>query len=152
MQKLQFKVSINAPIAKVYDMMLGISNKATYEQWTFLFNPTSTYEGNWDKGSKILFVGGDENGVKGGIVSRIAENNLNSFVSTQHYGLVKGEEEVTEGEEVEKWANGFENYTYEESDGNTTLTVDLDATDEFVEYMNEHYPLALNKLKEICEA
>ena len=151
MQKLQFKVSINAPVAKVYDMMLGISNKGTYEQWTFLFNPTSTYEGNWEKGSKILFIGVDENGVKGGMVSRIAENNLNSFVSTQHYGLVKGEEEVTEGEEVEKWANGFENYIYEESDGNTILTVDLDATDEFVDCMNEHYPLALNKLKEICE-
>jgi hypothetical protein len=66
--------------------------------------------------------------------------------------LVKGDVEVTEGEEVEKWANGFENYTYVESDGNTLLTVDLDATDEFVDYMNEHYPLALNKLKEICEA
>jgi len=152
MQKLQFKVSIKAPAAKVYDMMLGISNKATYEQWTFLFNPTSTYVGNWEKGSKILFIGVDENGEKGGMVSRIAENNLNSFVSTQHYGLVKGDVEVTEGEEVEKWANGFENYTYEESDGNTILTVDLDATDEFVDYMNEHYPLALNKLKEICEA
>ena len=34
MKKLQFKVSINAPAAKVYDFMLGISNKSTYEQWT----------------------------------------------------------------------------------------------------------------------
>jgi len=43
MQKLQFKVNINAPAANVYDCMLGIQNKSTYEQWTSLFNPTSTY-------------------------------------------------------------------------------------------------------------
>lgn len=40
MKKLQFTVSINAPAAKVYDYMLGITSKATYEQWTSLFNPT----------------------------------------------------------------------------------------------------------------
>jgi hypothetical protein len=151
MEKLQFKVSIHAPVAKVYDMMLGISNKTTYEQWTSLFNPTSTYEGKWEKGSKILFVGVDEKGEKGGMVSRIVENLPHQFVSTQHYGLVKGNEELTEGEEVEKWANGFENYTYTELNGYTTVTVDIDTVEAFLDYMNEHYPLALEKLKEICE-
>jgi hypothetical protein len=152
MEKLQFKVSINAPVAKVYDMMLGINNIATYEQWTFLFNPTSTYEGNWEKGSKILFLGVDEKGEKGGMVSRIAENLVNRFVSIQHYGLLKGDVEVTEGEDVEKWANGFENYTFEDNNGSTTVTVNLDTVEDFVDYMNEHYPMALEKLKEICEA
>lgn len=151
MKKLQFKISINAPVAKVYDLMLGISNKSTYEQWTALFNPTSTYEGRWDKGTKILFIGVDEKGEKGGMVSRIAENKPNHFVSIQHYGLVKGDKEITEGPEVEKWANGFENYTFEEKNGTTTLTVDLDTTEDFVGYMNETYPKALGKLKELCE-
>lgn len=151
MEKLQFKVSINAPVTKVYDCMLGISSKSTYEQWTSLFNPTSTYEGQWEKGTKILFVGVDEKGEKGGMVSRIVENRNNSFVSIQHYGLVKADQEITEGPEVEKWANGFENYTFEESNGFTTVTVDLDTTKDFIDYMNETYPKALDKLKEICE-
>ena len=56
MKKLQFKVNINAPVTRVYENMLGLTNKSTYEQWTSMFNPTSTYEGSWDKGSKILFV------------------------------------------------------------------------------------------------
>lgn len=64
MKKLQFKVSITAPVTKIYDFMLGITNKSTYEQWTALFNPTSTYEGSWDKGSKMLFIGVDEKGEK----------------------------------------------------------------------------------------
>jgi len=95
MTKLQFKVSIYAPVSKIYDIMLGISNKSTYEQWTAIFNPTSSYEGNWDKGNKILFIGVDEKGEKGGMVSKIVENIPNQFVSIQHYGLVKGEKEIT---------------------------------------------------------
>lgn len=151
MEKLQFNVSINAPVTAVFDTMLGLSDKSTYEQWTSLFNPTSTYEGSWDKGSKILFIGVDEKGEKGGMVSRIAENIPNRFVSIQHYGLVKGDEEITEGPEVEKWANGFENYSFEENNGTTTVTIDLDTTEEFLDYMNEHFPKALEKLKEVCE-
>ena len=151
MKKLQFKVSINAPVTKVYDIMLGTGSKSTYEQWTSLFNPTSTYEGNWDKGTKILFVGVDEKGEKGGMVSRIVDNIPNRFVSVQHYGLLKGDEEITEGPEVEKWANGFENYTFEENNGITSVTIDLDTTEEFEDYFKETYPKALGKLKELCE-
>jgi hypothetical protein len=151
MKKLQFKITINASAAKTFNVMLGLTNKSTYEQWTALFNPTSTYEGSWDKGSKMLFVGVNEKGEKGGIVSEIADNILNKFISIQHRGLVQGGKEITEGPEVEKWANGFENYTFEENNGQTTVTVDLDATEDFVDYMNETYPKALNKLKEICE-
>lgn len=151
MKKLQFKVSINSPVSNVYDKMLGITNKSTYEQWTAVFNPTSTYEGSWDKGSKILFIGVDEKGEKGGMVSRIVENQLNQFVSIQHYGLYKEGKEITEGPDVEKWANGFENYSFEESNGTTLLIVDLDTTEDFVNFMNDTYPKALDKLKEICE-
>ncbi len=151
MKKLQYKISINAPVAKAYDFMLGINSKSTYEQWTALFNPTCTYEGSWDKGSKILFMGTDENGEKGGMVSRIVENIPNHFVTIQHYGLLQGDKEITDGPEVEKWANGLENYTFEENNGTTTITVDLDMTEDFVDYMNDTYPKALNKLKEICE-
>ena len=151
MKKLQFKVSINAPVAKVYDFMLGINSKSTYEQWTSLFNPTSTYEGSWVKGNKILFVGVDEKGEKGGLVSEIAENIPSQFVSIRHYGLLTADKEITEGPEVEKWANGFENYSFEENNGTTSVTVDLDTTEDFVGYMNEIYPKALGKLKEMCE-
>lgn len=151
MEKIKFTVSINAPASKVYDFMLGITNKSTYEQWTALFNPTSTYEGTWAKGSKILFVGTDDKGEKDGIVSEISENIPNQFVSIRHYGLVRGNKEITVGPEVEKWANGYENYTFTENNGITVVTVELDITEDFLKYMKDTYPKALNKLKEICE-
>lgn len=151
MKKIQYTIHISAPASKVYDVMLGITSKSTYEQWTAAFNPTSTYEGSWDKGSKMLFVGTDEKGEKGGMVSEIVDINPNRFVSIRHYGLVQGDKEITEGPEVEKWANGFENYTFVENNGSTMVTVDLDTTEDFVDFMNETYPKALDTLKEICE-
>ena len=151
MKKLQYKVSINAPVTQIYDSMHGITHKSSYGEWTALFNATSTYEGSWDKGSKILFIGVDEKGEKGGMVSKIAENIPNQFVSIQHYGLFKADKEITEGPEVEKWANGFENYSFEEKNGTTIVTVDLDTTEDFLGYMNQTYPKALDKLKELCE-
>jgi hypothetical protein len=93
----------------------------------------------------------DEKGEKGGMVSRIIENIPNRFVSIQHYGLLKAGKEITEGPELEKWANGFENYSFEEINGRTTVIVDLDTTEELLDYMNQTYPKALAKLKELCQ-
>jgi hypothetical protein len=151
MIKLQFKKEINAPAQKVYETMLGLIDKNTYQQWTAIFNPTSTYEGNWSKDSKIYFVGVDENGKKGGMVSKIVAHDVAQFVSIQHYGFLDGETEITTGEQVEKWTGGHENYTYCESNGTTLVTVDLDTIDDYLEYFNNTYPAALNKLKEVIE-
>lgn len=131
--------------------MPRIRNKSTYEQLTALFNPTSTYEGNWNKGSKMLFVGTDDQGNKGGMVSEITDNIPGRFVSIRHYGMLQGNTEITDGPEVEKWANSYENYTFEEKNGITRLTVDLDTSEDFEDYMNQHYTKALDKMKDICE-
>ena len=151
MQKLQFKTDIRASAQKVYETMLGLKNKNTYEFWTAAFNPTSSYEGSWEKGSKIYFIGVDENGKKGGMVSIIKENQAGQFVSIQHVGFLDGDVEVTSGEQVEKWAGGHENYLYQEQHGVTTVTVELDTIDDYIDYFKSTYPAALSKLKEIAE-
>jgi len=151
MKKLQFKKDIRANAQKVYETMLGLKDKSTYEYWTKSFNPTSTFEGSWNKGNKILFTGVDENGKRGGMVSKVVDNQVAQFVSVIHIGFVDGDVEVTSGELVEKWAGGHENYTFSEHDGITSVTVELDTVEEYVEYFNNTYPMALDKLREIAE-
>ena len=151
MQQLQFKKDIHAPAQKVYETMLGLKDKASYEYWTAAFNPTSTYEGNWEKGSKILFVGTDENGKKGGMVSEVAEHRPADFVSIRHYGFLDGDTEITTGEQVEKWAGGHENYRFEEHNGTSTVTVEMDTVEDYLDYFHNTYPKALEKLKEVSE-
>lgn len=148
MQRLNFQISIKAPADKVAGIMLG---KDTFKLWTVEFEPTSDFEGSWGKGDKIYFTGTDENGKKGGMVSEIAEHIPNKFVSIRHYGILDGDREITEGEKVEKWAGGFENYTFDEADGVTTVRVELDTTEDHIPYFNLTYPKALERLKALCE-
>lgn len=151
MERIQFNTDIQASAEKVYETMLGLKDIKTYEHWTAAFNPTSTYEGKWDKGSKILFVGVDENGKRGGMVSEVVENKPFEFVSIRHYGFVDGDQEITSGEQVEKWAGGLENYSFSEQNGLTKVTVEMDTIEDYKDFFNEAYPKALTLLKEVAE-
>lgn len=146
--ELHFEININAPTLKVFDTML---NREQYSVWTAPFCPTSYFDGSWEKGSKILFIGTDEKGEKGGMVAHIAENIPGKFISIKYDGLLKGNEEVTEGPEVESWAGAYENYTFTEENGGTLLSVDVTGTREYQDFFTTAWPQALNKLKEICE-
>ncbi|MEM9548564.1 MAG: SRPBCC domain-containing protein [Bacteroidota bacterium] len=151
MNRLKYNTSIHRPAATVYDIMLGLNNKKTYEDWTSIFSPTSSYEGNWNTNSKMLFTSLDDKGERAGMISKILENRANEFVSIEHYGMLKSGEEITSGPEVDPWAGGLENYQFEEKDGITTVFIEIDAAAEHKGYMDKLYPNALKKLKEVCE-
>lgn len=69
-------------------------------EWTAAFCPDSYYEGGWNKGDKIRFIGEGENGEKGGMISEIAESRIHSFISIRHLGYFKNGVEDTTSEEV----------------------------------------------------
>jgi hypothetical protein len=149
MEKLQIEIDINAPKQKVWHTML---DDVTYRQWTTPFSEGSYYKGDWSKGSKIIFLGPNpETGKEGGMVSRIAENKLYEFISIEHLGMINDGVEDTTSEEVKKWTPAFENYTFKEVNGKTTILVDMDINDEYKEMFEGMWPKALQKLKELCE-
>ena len=45
----------------------------------------------------------------------------------------------------------YENYSFDEKDGITLFSVDMDSTDEYYEYFMQSWPKALEKLKEVAE-
>lgn len=151
MKKLSYDVEINASPEKVYDTMLGLSDKKTYEDWTALFEPSSTYEGSWDEGEKILFTSNANSDEKSGMVARIEKNDPAKFVSILHYGMLEKGQEITEGPKVEGWDNAHENYWFEPTNNGTKVKVEVDTKDEYVSFFDEVWPKALGKLKEISE-
>ncbi len=145
---LHFETTINCPVEKVYETMLSDD---TYRTWTSVFNSTSRYEGSWKKGSKILFLGTDSKGEISGMVSRIKENVNNKFVSIEHLGIIKNNNEIMCGDEVDGWKGSLENYSFKSSGNQTMLSIDIDSNEEFKSYFSDTWPKALNKLKSICE-
>lgn len=144
MKTLHFEKTINAPAERVWHTML---DDETYRQWTTAFTEGSHYKGSWEEGSKILFL--DPEGQ--GMVSEIAENRPHEFISIRHLGIISDGVEDTESEEAKKWAPAYENYSFEEKDGKTTLTVDQDILEEHEDMFNVMWRKALEKLRTIAE-
>ncbi len=146
---LHLEITINADPDKVYKTLIG---KKSYSEWTFEFNAASHYEGTWDKGGKIRFLGQDADGTTGGMLSRIKENIPDRFVSIEHLDIIKDGEIVTNGPEGNEWAGALENYTLNGKYGKTLFSVDMNTNLKFMSYFKNTWPKALNRLKAICEA
>lgn len=146
--KLHFEIFIDAPVQDVFRTML---DDKTYREWTSVFHPGSFYRGNWAEGERILFLGPDQKGNEGGMVSKVVRFIPNEQVSLQHYGLYENGKEITEGPEVSLWAGSKEEYFFGRKEGGTKLKVVTDTNREYKAYFMEVWPKALGKLKEICE-
>lgn len=145
MQRTQFKSDINASPEKVWQVLWG---EDTYPQWTSVFSEGSHAVSDWQVGSKVLFLDGKGSGM----VSRIAALKPQAYMSFEHLGEVKDGVEDTTSERVKQWAGAHENYTLTQTEGGTTLVVDIDLDGEFVNMFKEIFPKALAKVKEISES
>lgn len=144
MKKLEFSTTINASPLKVWDIITG---KDTYNQWTATFAEGSSAETDWKKGSKALFTDGKGSGM----VSEIVESIPGQFLSIHHLGEVKDGVEDPTTYQGEEWGSALENYTLKEVDGKTHWLVEMDMNEEYVQYMEDTWPLALAKVKELAE-
>ncbi|MFC4210863.1 SRPBCC domain-containing protein [Pedobacter lithocola] len=145
MKKLTFEILINAPKEIVWNIIIGDD---TYPEWASVFCEGSKAVTNWATGSKALFVD-DSNS---GMVSIIEENIPYSFLSIKHVGEVKDGIEDTDSENVKAWAGLLENYTLKENGERTFWIVEMDATPEFATFMEDLWPKAQQKVKEMAEA
>src|SRR6266567_5981017 len=145
MHRIRFSTTIHAPKDKVWRAML---DDATYCEWTCAFQEGSYAVTDWKEGSKALFLTPAGNGM----LSKIVAHRPNEFLSIMHLGIVQNGVEVTDNDDAKGWAGALENYTLHESGNKSTLTIEMDVTDEYKKYFEETWPRALGKLKEIVEA
>jgi uncharacterized protein YndB with AHSA1/START domain len=145
LKRLQWSIDIAAPASKVYQVIIGPDS---YKQWTSAFGDGLYFEGSRQKGQRMRFLTPEGHGV----VSEIAENRPNEFISVRHLGYIddNGVEDRS-SEAIRAWAPAYENYTFTATPQGTKLTVDQDMTDDF-ESMPEAWPKALGRLKSLCES
>ena len=144
METLRFKVDVDAPVDHVWNTMLDLD---TYNEWSGAFHEGSTYEGGWSEGDGIRFVGPNDDGTVGGLYGVIEANRPHEFVSVRYLGEIDKGEEVPEA----SVAGTHENYSFSESGGVTTIDVELEVPENYAEMMNDMWPQALDKIKELAE-
>ena len=145
MKKIEYKININAPAEKVWNSML---NRDTYNEWTNVSWPGSSYEGNWKQGENIRFVGPDGTGT----LAHFKEVKPHKYIGAEHIAVLgKGGVEDRTSDVAKGWVGTLENYTFNEANGKTELTVEIHTNPAWEKMFNESWPAALNKLKEIAE-
>ncbi|MGD9928424.1 MAG: SRPBCC domain-containing protein [Mangrovibacterium sp.] len=148
-EKLQMEIILDAPPEKVFRLMLDAEK---WKEWTSAFNPASRYEGKWQKGASIRFLGDGPDGQTDGMIGHIRDFVAGQVVSIEYTGIVKEGKEITTGPQLEGWAGCLEKYSFSETEGKTLLVIEMDANRKYLEYFRETWPKALDKLRLIFEA
>lgn len=146
MKRKTYRTTVNAPKERVWRSLWG---KETFPKWTAPFSPGSRAVTNWEEGSKILFLNGDNEGM----VSRVEKKKENELMDIRHLGIIDKEgKEDLDSEKVKSWKDAHEIYTLKNVDnGKTELIVDLDVDEEYEEFMDNTWPKAFEELKLLSE-
>jgi len=143
-KRLQWTADIAASPESVY---MHLTGSDSYNVWAKAFAEGSHFQGTWEEGKPMRFLSpsGD------GMISEIATNRPNEFVSIRHLGFIMNGVEDTTSESIRAWAPAYENYTIARSAQGTKLTIDQDVAAEWESYMADAWPKALALLKALCE-
>ncbi len=141
MKEMKFTIEINAPKEKVWNTLW---QDGTLREWAGIVDPGTYMIGELKEGSTVQF-----NSAEGyGVTSYVAKLELNEYVLFKHKADTK---DGGEKNREDQWTGGNESYTLIEKNGTTTLTLMFDVPEELEQFMNERYPKALSRLKELSE-
>jgi uncharacterized protein YndB with AHSA1/START domain len=144
-EKLHFSININATREKVWE---ALWDKESYQTWTAPFGEGSHYTGDLAPNGRIHFLSSEGNGMYSDVIF-FKEHALIVF---KHIGVIQHHEEQEIDEKTKHWTGCFEIYRLVEINATTTeLEVEVDVTDDHIEFMKKKFPVALEKVKELSE-
>uniref|UniRef100_A0A486XK41 2-oxoglutarate dehydrogenase complex, dehydrogenase component n=1 Tax=Rheinheimera sp. BAL341 TaxID=1708203 RepID=A0A486XK41_9GAMM len=143
-KQINFSIVIKAPVQTVWQRMLS---DVGYRNWTSAFCDGSYFKGSWQQGETMRFLSpsGD------GMVATIAEHIPLEFISIKHLGFISAGEDDFSSDNVTSWAPAFENYYFSVGSEGTELLIEQEIAAEYEQYMQDSWPRALEKLKQLCE-
>ena len=128
MKVLNFKIEILASAEEVWQT---IFTQKSEKIWPAALDEGTYFVGTWDENSVIKFLDQQNNGMFNLVVKNIPFQHL----KMKHLGW------ILDGElSPQNWIDSTIIYNIEENKAATTLTVQVNALDEFVEFFNTKYP------------
>ncbi|EMG35896.1 Activator of Hsp90 ATPase like protein [Desulfocurvibacter africanus PCS] len=138
-------VTINAPRDKVWDVLL----RDEYTRvWYAEFSEGTHAEGDWNVGGRIAFV--DNSGM--GLVGKLVAKKPPELLSIEHQAVIMNGKEDQSSPETMKWRGCKENYTLSQEDGKTTLTIEQELPEEYLDSVPKSWDNAVRKIKELSES
>ena len=139
MKTLKFSIEIDAPKTKVWE---ALWNDESYRKWTSAFSNSSHAVSDWQEGSKIQFIDGNQDG----LWAIIEKKTPNEQMTFKYLGEMKEGKEI-----VNEWAGAMEDYRISEKNGKTELNVSMDTKEEYVGFFEDTFTKALEIIKDLSE-
>ena len=145
MPLLEYSIKIHGKKDHVWETML---KPGKYEQWAKAFSENSQVKGKWEQGETVTFFDPSCGGTRA--VLEIFDPH--TCILAKHIAVVdeKGNEE-TDSEGAKKWIGTIEKYVLSESDNVTTLRIEMNTHESFVEMFDASLPKALENIKRLSE-
>ena len=141
-------VTIKASPARVWEVLF---TDHYYRRWTVPFSPGCYFEGTWELGSEMRFLGDGGEGLLSVVSSAVP---LQELVLTHQHEIKAGlsvEDALAQAKET-GWYGAKESYLLtSNSDGETVLTASLEMPPQGFEFMVQMWEGALKLIVEIAE-
>ncbi len=142
MKQLQFSIQINRPSERVWQTLW---NDSTFRDWAGIIDEGTYKKGVMQEGNEIQFLS-SVNGY--GVTSLVEKLDPNHFVQFRHAADTKEKGRQLRDKE---WTGGTESYSLKETNGVTTLTVEIEVPQEQEETFTVRFPKALERIKILAE-
>lgn len=136
-------MDIPAPKEKVFEVL--VDDECT-KRWFAEFGEGAHAETTWEEGSKVSFT----DDTQSGLVGVVMLNRPGEILSVKYTGIVADGLEDYDSDLAKEVIGTMETYVLTEKDGITTLSVDVDMSDEYYDIMSEAWDNALQKIKELA--
>lgn len=141
---IEKNIAIKAPAAKVWNVLQQDEHTRA---WYAAFSEGSHARTDWKEGSKAIFTDNSNCGM----VARITRSEPGKLLVLTYEGSFSNGAEDYTSEEAQQVKGGREIYRLQETDGVTTLSIEQDMAEAYIEFMNGAWDKALHKIKELAE-
>ena len=146
MEKLEFKIDINASKQKVWDTMF---NPDTYKKWVNVSWPGAYFDGVWKQGADMKFLSPSE----GGTLANLAEYKPYEFLLAKHIAVINWDGIADYDSDIAKgWVGTTESYRFTEHNHKTEVKVVVHTKPDWASMFSDGWPNALAELKKLSEA
>jgi hypothetical protein len=142
METLEFKIEINAPKEKVWEILW---NDKTYRQWANVFCEGTYAVSDWKEGSKVHFLSPSGDGMNSVIEKKID----NVYMAFKHISELRNFEEMPVDAITQGWTGAMETYRLTQKDAITVLDVTMDCIEKYVDYFKNTFPKSMEIIKEL---
>lgn len=139
---MQFKVEIKASKKRVWDTLF---EDKTFQDWASIIDEGTYRLGELIEGQEVQFISSASGYGVTSLVSKIIPNEFILFrqmADTKDNGTQEREKQ---------WTGSEESYSLSETNGITTLTIEIDVPSELQEIFQDRYPKALERIKTLAE-